>query len=124
MKFRFASCLLLVASFSYADVNFKLALVRNGFVNIGSAVPLALGQPPAKVYQDTLSYIEAELLSEKDDNPHIQFTVATKNETGNFIVRGMPQAVMVIGDGIGMSSVQCDSKNESFTLIFAVSHIR
>ena len=106
---------------AYADVNFKLALVRNGFVNIGSAIPLAIGQPPVKVYQDTLAYIEAELLSEKDDSPLIQFTVATKNETGAFIVRGMPQAITVIAEGIGMSSVQCESKNESFTLIFAAS---
>ena len=102
-------------------INFNLAVLRDGKLNILPAVILEQKQSPLKVYHDDQTYIEAELVNEKNDEVLIRYTVATKNETGAFIVRGVPQLPVVMTNGLGMTSMQCDGRSETFTLIVAAS---
>ena len=104
-----------------AKVNIAVSVLRSGAVTLGTVGQLEFGQQPVKVFQDYNTYIEAELMSEKDNTPLIRFTVASKNESGVLVVRGMPQLATALVNGLGISSMQCDGKNESFTLMLAIS---
>ncbi len=116
------SGLCLVAT-SYAKINFDLALMRGTTISFQTAVSLAVGQKPVKAFQDETTFIEAELLSENDDMSRVKLTVLTKNENGMFLVRGMPEVTANVAPGLCMSSIQCNSAQENFVLLVAMSKI-
>lgn len=116
------SGLCLVAS-SYAKINFDLALLRGTNLSFQNAIALAIGQKPIKAYQDETTFIEAELISENDDMSRVKLTVLTKNEQGMFVVRGMPEVVANIAPGLCMSSIQCNSAQDNFVLLVAMSKV-
>ncbi len=120
IKFLTISAALIITS-THAKVNFEMGVMRDGVISLGKTVQLELGKKPFMAYQDNQTYIEAELLSEKDDIPQIRLTIATKCETGAFVVRGIPVSATHMIYGLGMSTLQCDGRGESFTLILAVS---
>jgi hypothetical protein len=116
-----ALSLMLLTSYAAATINCSIAIIRNGDVVLGSPVLLELQARPVKAYQDELTYIEAELVSESDNMPMIKLTVATKNETGTFAVRGVPRISTALVNGMNMASLKCDSAQEKFTLMIAVA---
>lgn len=104
-----------------AKINLNVAVMRNGMINIAQARSIEINRTSVEVYRDDNTYIEAELITEKDSMPLVRFIVATKNETGSFVVRGTPQLSTSIANGLGMASLQCDGRGESFTLVMAIS---
>jgi len=116
-----ALSLLAVVSHTQAKINLAVAVMRNGGINIASARSIEINRTSMEVYRDDTTYIEAELMSEKDSMPLVRFIIATKNETGSFVVRGTPQLSTSIANGLGMATLQCDGRGESFTLVMAVS---
>lgn len=117
------SILLLISMAAYAKINFEVALLRGAGLAFQSAITLIAGQKPIRAYQDDTTYIEAELLSETDDMPHVRLTVATKSEHGMFLVRGMPEVTSNIVQGLGMASIQCNSPHDNFTLLVAMAKV-
>ena len=116
------SCISLYGA--HAKVNFDLAIARNTNVSVTPPLILEPKQVPTKVLHDDTTYIEVELLDEKNDTVQLRFTVATKSETGAFIVRGLPQLHITMHHGMGMGTLQCEGRGESFTLIIAVSPLK
>lgn len=123
MKFLVFSLLSLALS-AQAKVNLSLGLVRNDVVTTAANIQLDVDQREL-CYRDENTYIEAELLEENADNALVQFTIATKNETGAFMVRGLPKLQFII-DGetkVATSSLRADSQDESFNLIVTLYKI-
>lgn len=114
---------LCLISTAYAKINFDLALLRGTNLSFQTAVALAVGQKPVKAYQDETTFIEAELLSEADDMSRVKLTVLTRNENGMFLVRGMPEVVANVAPGLCMSSIQCNSAQDNFILLVAMSKV-
>ena len=118
---KFFTIVCLLSSYVYADINLEVGILRKTALSIQKAVKVASNEAPVLVFKDDLSYIEAEIMSEKDNIVVIRFTIATRCETGAYMVRGIPHITVNIQDGVGLSSMQCDSKDETFSLIMAVS---
>lgn len=119
-----AGIFVLLSCASYAHVVLNVSVLRNGFLTLSESVPLELKRSPMQVYKDELTYIEAELIKDSDDEQEIQYTVATKCETGAYVVRGLPRIITTTTKGLGMGSLQCDGKGESFTMITAVAQFK
>ncbi len=119
---KFVLCLsVLFSGATYSKIHFDLALLRGNNMSFQSAVTLAVGERPIKAYQDENTYIEAQLIEEKDHMPRVKLTVSTKNEHGMFLVRGMPEVVANVTPGLCMSSIQCNSAQDNFVLLVAMS---
>ncbi len=120
----FALTLLVVANIASARINFSADIMRKDVLHNGKKVTLEVGDR-AVCYHDETVYIEAELLEEHVDSVNVQFTIATKNETGAFMVRGLPklsfptkaESKTITG------SLRCDGPNESFTLLGTVERL-
>ena len=116
MKF-IALSLLVIASNASAKIKISVGIVRNESVNTAANIILELDQREL-CYQDETTYLEAELLEETKENVLIQFTVATKNETGAYMVRGLPKLSIPMNVEIPASaSLRCDGPSESFMLV-------
>lgn len=113
--------LALISTMLSAKVHFDVAILRGTNLSVQNAVTLVLGEKPVRAYQDDTTYVEVELLEEAQDMPRVKLTVSTKNEHGMFLVRGMPQVTSNIVQGLGMSSIQCNSQNENFLLLVAMA---
>lgn len=116
--------LLLIASNGIATINPKLNLslgiLRNGKANIAAGITIELGEPPKACYHDETTYVEAEFVEEKNNQSLVIFTVATKNETGAYIVRGLPRLMFATDQGSGSASLNCDGPGDSFLLVATV----
>ncbi len=123
MKF-FALSLLVIACNASAKINFSAGVVRGEVLNSGSRMSLDLNQREL-CYSDETAYIEAEMVEETAENVVIQFTVATKNETGTFMVRGLPKLAFPINQEskISNGSLRCDGPTETFTLVVTVEKL-
>lgn len=123
MKF-FALTLLAIASSASAKIHFSGGIMRNEMPQEGKKIILELDERKV-FYHDETVYIEAELIEEAADHVMLQFTVATKNETGSYMVRGLPKLAFPIAPGtrVANSSLRCDGPSESFTIIGAVERI-
>jgi len=112
---------LLISVTSYAKINFDLALLRGTQLIFQPALALTAGQKPIKVYQDDATYIEAELADEHSDTPRVKLTVSTRSENGMFLVRGMPEITASLEKDLVMSSIQCNSPQDNFVMLIAMS---
>ena len=104
-----------------AQINLNLGLMRNGVISLNEPISLELNQKAKKAYEDNEVYIEAQLVKEENAEALISFTVATKGETNNFVIRGMPQMLMYLAKDLRMSTLLCDGRGEHFTLIIVAS---
>ena len=123
MKF-LALSILIIANVANAKINLSLGIMRNDSVSTAANIQLNVDQREL-CYQDEVTYIEAELLEESAETVLIQFTIATKNETGAYMVRGLPKLSFNIDaeTKTGTSSLLCDSPAESFNLIATIYKI-
>jgi len=110
--------LLSVASCASAKINISLGLMRNDTLSTAANIQLEVDQR-ALCYQDEATYIEAELLEENADSALVQFTIATKNETGAYMVRGLPKLQFMFDaeTKIATSSLRCESQADTFNLV-------
>lgn len=106
-----------------AKVTVQMAVLRNGVVNSGVPTVLEQKKEHVRIFQDEKTYIEAELFSENNDTILIVCTVATKCETGAFVVRGMPRMTISIKDGMGMTSMNGNGRDENFMMIMAAAKV-
>ena len=121
---KFVIPLIFITTIAQAKVNFSCGFLRKGSaMQAGPTVQLSVGREPVRVFQDANAYVEAELIHENNQMPLVRLYVTTKNENGMFIVRGAPQIATSIEQGLGISSIQCDSQNENFTLIIAMAKV-
>ena len=120
----FAIAFLFTAPAAMAKINLSLAVMRNDSVNTAANIQLVVDQREL-CYQDETAYIEAELIEENADTITLQFTVATKNETGAYMVRGLPKLLLPIDaeTKTGTSSMRCDGPSESFNLVVSAYKI-
>ena len=113
--------LLLIASCAQAKINLEVAIMRNNVMNMSEVIQLECTKDPIKVYQDDLTYIEVELISEQNDTVLVGFIVATKGENNSYMVRGMPRLTLSLKKNLCMGSLNCDGRGEHFILIAAAS---
>lgn len=118
MKFLALSLLTIVGTAS-AKIDLSTAIVRDETVKTGQNLILELDQREM-CYQDETTYLEAELIEETAESAIIQFTVATKNESGAFMVRGLPKLPIDLKDLPNTASLRCEGPGESFTLVATV----
>ncbi len=124
MKF-LALGLLTIASTASAKINLTAGIMRTDTpLETGKKLTLEVGQRDL-CYQDETSYIEAELLEENAEQILLQFTVATKNETGAYMVRGLPKFSFTLNPGseVMNGSMRCDGPSESFDLVVTVEKL-
>ncbi len=107
--------------FANAIINFDIAIVRNRAISISDTVSLHPAERGKKVLEDSNTYIEVELVTEKADEAVVQCMVATKDEKNMFIVRGMPRLTVPLKNGLGMASLNCDGDAEHFMIVVAAS---
>ncbi len=103
---------------AFSTVRVELAVIRNINVAISEPLELSVDGKTHKIYQDARTYIEVELLGENSE-AQIRFIVATTNESNAFMVRGAPHLSISLERGLGMSSLQCNGKDEVFSLLVA-----
>jgi hypothetical protein len=117
----FALTFLCIAHLASAKINVSAGIARGEIFKSGLPITLELEQRKMCYFDDNV-YIEAELVEEKADHILLQFTVATKNESGSFIVRGLPRLSFPLEpqSRIVSGSLRCDGPSETFTLVVNV----
>ena len=123
MKF-LALTLLIAANTASAKINFTAGVVRGDNFNNGLTVDLELNQREL-CYQDETAYIESEMIEETNETVVMQFTISTKNESGTYMVRGLPKLSFTMNpeNKTCAGSLRCDGPSETFTLMATVQKI-
>ena len=103
---------------AFCAVRIDLAIIRSNNISISDPIDLSVDGKTHKIYQDARTYIEVELLEEKTE-VKMRFIVATTNESNAFMVRGAPHLNISLEHGLGMTSLQCNGKDEMFNLLVA-----
>lgn len=123
MNLKIIFYLLFVSQIGYALIRVDIGLIRNGISNFNLPISIEKKNVPVQVFKDEQAYVEAELIEEAADHYVIKFIIATKCETGAYLVRGMPRLSFPTKDLLAMGSINCDSAAERFILVAAAAKI-
>ncbi len=102
-------------------VKITMSVMRNQNVNHAATLTLQKGMPAEIIYMDASTYVEAEIVSLTPDCVELLLLISSRSENGAFVVRGMPKMTVHLQDGLGMSSLNCNGRDEQFALIAAAS---
>ncbi len=102
-------------------VKVTMSVMRNQSVNHSSTHTLQKGMPAEIIYMDTSTYVEAEIVSLSPEEVEFMLLISSRSENGAFVVRGMPKMTVHLTQGLGMSSLNCNGRDEQFTLLAAAS---
>lgn len=112
-----ASITSLTCAVDTAKIN--MSVIRNQNINHSGTFTLQIGKPAQIVFMDGSTYVEAEVIEINSDSIIFGLLISSRAETGAFIVRGMPKMTVYLNDGLGMSSLNCNGREEQFTLLVA-----
>lgn len=115
-------CVSFVSSICAKDlVKVNFAVLRNGQIKHGSTYVIKEDGTNI-VYQDELTYIEADVVEITKTHIILRCLVSTASPAnrGMLVARGMPRLEITLTDGLGMASLNCDGQDEHFMLIASV----
>lgn len=121
-KLFFAACLSIITPIAWAAQQIKIngAVLRNNKITHG-ATYIIEDNRTNMIYQDTQTYIEAEIVEVTQTHLVLRCFISSVDASRLLIMRGMPRVEIPLSNGLGMSSLNCDGKEEHFTLILSAS---
>lgn len=120
MKYILLIFMLSTCATAQVAIKANFAIARGSKVS-HSATKIVSCNVPTLAYQDDRTYVEAELLEINDQEIILRLLIGSKLENNPFTMRGMPKISVPITQGLGMTSMNCDGKEEHFTIIISVS---
>lgn len=117
-KIVFAALFAVLSNCAFAATKIKLnvAVLRNNNITHNPTHELVDGSANL-VYQDSSTYLEVDLVETTAEHILLRCFVSSAEPNGMLIMRGMPYIKISLTNGLGMASLNCDGKDEHFTLI-------